>query len=148
MFPKLPGEDPQSGQYDFLVSLKTAARDHGQIFIYKCADTIALMWACERVTGCRYADLLSHYVWSKLGAEQNASIVCDVKEPRRPWRHVHHAPRSGTVGSDAPGGRHVSRPANPARVIHSRRPQTSGSGTRSLRTLGCWPIPDAGWCVP
>ena len=68
MYPKLPGEDPQSGQYDFLVSLKTATREHGQIFCYKCSDTIALMWACERATGWRYADLLSHHVWSQLGA--------------------------------------------------------------------------------
>ena len=46
---------------------------------------MALMWACERVTGCRYADLLSHHVWSKLGAEHNASIACDVQGAATPW---------------------------------------------------------------
>ncbi len=85
MYPKLPDEDPQSGQYDFLVSLKTAAREHGQIFCYKCSDTVALMWACERTTGWRYADLLGHHVWSQLGAEHDASIVCDAQGAATPF---------------------------------------------------------------
>ena len=59
MFPKLPGEDPQSGQYDFLVSLKTAARDHGQIFFYKCCrhgcPDVGLR-ASDRLPLCRPAE--------------------------------------------------------------------------------------------
>lgn len=85
LYPRLPDEDLQSGQYNFLLSLKVAARQHGMVYSYKCADTIALMWACERVTGRRYADLLSQYVWSKLGAENDASIVCDVKGAATPF---------------------------------------------------------------
>ncbi|NTV72567.1 MAG: serine hydrolase, partial [Azonexaceae bacterium] len=63
----------------------TAAREHGQIFCYKCSDTVALMWACERATGWRYADLLSHHVWSRLGAEHDASIVCDAQGAATPF---------------------------------------------------------------
>jgi len=84
MFRKLPGEDPDAGQYDFFVSLKEAIRKHGSIFSYKCSDTGVLAWACERVKDARFADLLSDLIWSKLGAEHDASTICDVQGAATP----------------------------------------------------------------
>ena len=77
MFRRLPGENPDTGQYDFFLSLSKAIREHGSAFSYKCSDTGVLAWACERVTGSRFADLLSGRIWSKLGAEHDASTICD-----------------------------------------------------------------------
>jgi CubicO group peptidase (beta-lactamase class C family) len=84
MFRKLPGEDPDAGQYDFFATLKDKVREHGAIFSYKCSDTGVLAWACERVTGVRFADLLSDRIWSRLGAEHDASTVCDVQGATTP----------------------------------------------------------------
>ena len=77
LFRKLPGECPSSGQYDFFLTLDKKCRDHGLVFSYKCSDTGVLAWACERATGRRFADLVSSHIWSKIGVEQDASIVCD-----------------------------------------------------------------------
>ena len=71
LFPKLPGEDPLEGQCSFFPKLKKA-REHGSMFYYKCVDTAVLGWVCERASKRRFADLVSDYIWSKLGAEQDA----------------------------------------------------------------------------
>ncbi|MFO7905973.1 MAG: serine hydrolase [Pirellulaceae bacterium] len=77
VFRKLPNEDVLAGQCSFIGTLRQS-RDHGSMFYYKCADTAVLAWACERVSGVRFADLISQYIWSKLGAEQDAYIICDI----------------------------------------------------------------------
>jgi CubicO group peptidase (beta-lactamase class C family) len=84
IFRKLPGEDPDAGQYEFFLSLNEATRDHGMIFSYKCCDTNVLAWVCERVTGSRYVDLVSTRIWSKLGPEHSASIICDAQGAATP----------------------------------------------------------------
>jgi CubicO group peptidase (beta-lactamase class C family) len=78
LLPRLP-DDQFASQYDFFPTLSSAKRDHGSIFCYKCSDACVLAWACERVTNERFSDLISTHVWSKLGAEHDASIVCDSK---------------------------------------------------------------------
>ncbi|MCR4412752.1 MAG: beta-lactamase family protein, partial [Thermoguttaceae bacterium] len=78
MFRRLPGENPNEGQYAFLPTLQRC-RPHGSIFYYKCSDTAVLAWACERVTGTRFSELVSKYIWSKLGAEHDGYTVCDVQ---------------------------------------------------------------------
>lgn len=77
---KLPDEPTECGMYHFLANdrdMKVQTRPHGACFYYKDSDTMALVWACERVTGTRFADLLSEVVWSGIGAEQDALITCD-----------------------------------------------------------------------
>jgi CubicO group peptidase (beta-lactamase class C family) len=79
-YPRLPDENRNEGQYTFFQTLRTSEnRSHGGIFYYKCCDTAVLVWACERVTGRGFADLLSDYVWSRLGAERDAVVVSDVE---------------------------------------------------------------------
>ncbi len=66
--------DPQD-TYAFLTTL-TGNGTVGQ-FQYCSANTDVLAWIIERVTGLRYPDALSKYLWSKLGADRDASITVD-----------------------------------------------------------------------
>jgi len=61
-----------------LYSRLVKVREHGSMFYYKCAATAVLAWVCERAAKRRFADLLSEFVWSKLGAERDAEFICDV----------------------------------------------------------------------
>ncbi|SDX23784.1 hypothetical protein SAMN04487912_10921 [Arthrobacter sp. cf158] len=46
-------------------------------FQYCSANTDVLAWIIERVTGLRYSDALSKYLWSKLDADRDATITVD-----------------------------------------------------------------------
>ncbi|MGJ3191958.1 serine hydrolase domain-containing protein [Paenarthrobacter sp. FR1] len=46
-------------------------------FQYCSANTDVLAWIIERVTGLRYSDALSKYLWSKLDAGRDATITVD-----------------------------------------------------------------------
>lgn len=70
-----PGQAPR-GLYPFLETLR-AEVPHGSRFLYRSADTDALGWACERASGSRMADLIADLIWSPMGAERDAEIVCD-----------------------------------------------------------------------
>lgn len=75
MYPRISGD--HFGQYDFLKSL---GRDeqlgpHGSTFCYKDSDTAVLAWACVKVTGTRFVDLMSDLIWSRLGTEHDGSII-------------------------------------------------------------------------
>ena len=77
---KMPGESTSSGQYDFMLTeedIKRRARRHGAYFYYKESDPQALAWACERVTQTRFSELISQLIWSRIGAEHDAYMVCD-----------------------------------------------------------------------
>lgn len=67
--------DPAS-TYEFLRDLK-ASGAHGQRFQYCSADTDALAWLIEAVTGERYADVFAARLWERLGCEQDATITVD-----------------------------------------------------------------------
>ena len=62
--------------YEFLRGLQ-ASGPHGQRFQYCSADTDALAWLVEAVTGERYADVLAARVWERLGCAQEATITVD-----------------------------------------------------------------------
>lgn len=65
-------------EYNFIPSLKAEdGRGHGEGMRYKESDPSVLVWAAEKVTGKRFADLLSERIWSKLGAEFDLDAVCD-----------------------------------------------------------------------
>jgi len=70
---RLPG-DPSS-DYEFLTTL----RGNGSVgeFQYCSANTDVLAWIIEKVSGLRYADALSRFLWAKLDADHDATITVD-----------------------------------------------------------------------
>ncbi|MGP9607017.1 serine hydrolase domain-containing protein [Glutamicibacter sp. AOP33-2CA-4] len=70
---KAPGP---TGMYPYLRTLvrKTA---HGGVFEYRSCETDMLGWICESAAKKPMATLLSELLWSKLGAESDATIGVD-----------------------------------------------------------------------
>ena len=99
--------------YAFLTTL----RGSGQVgrFQYCSANTDILGWIIERVTGLRYSEALSQRLWSRLGADRDATITVDRSGFGFPNAGVcttaRDLARVGRVvldGGAAPGGRVVS----------------------------------------
>ena len=59
--------------WEYVATLKRA-RTPGQVYDYTSVNTFILGWLAERITGKRYADLLSEKIWSRIGAESDALI--------------------------------------------------------------------------
>jgi CubicO group peptidase (beta-lactamase class C family) len=62
--------------YDYLLTLKQKA-PHGGPFEYRSAETDVLGWVCEAASGLRMPELMSQVLWSRLGAESDATIGVD-----------------------------------------------------------------------
>lgn len=62
--------------YEFMVASK---RDipPGTVFKYENGQTETLGWIIKRLTGKNLAELIQQYIWSKLGAEENACMHLD-----------------------------------------------------------------------
>jgi len=100
--------------YAFLTTLRGSGR-LGE-FQYSSANTDVLAWIIERATGQRYAEALSERLWSRLGADRDATITVDatgfgfanggVSATARDLARVGRAVLDGGV---APGGRIVPR---------------------------------------
>ncbi|WP_102143011.1 serine hydrolase domain-containing protein [Mycobacterium hubeiense] len=69
--PNLP-----STMYDFLLTLRQKS-PHGGPFEYRSCETDVLGWICEAAAGVRMPELMSHLLWSKLGAQNDATIGVD-----------------------------------------------------------------------
>lgn len=69
-------EDCPRSIYGLLMSIK-AERPHGEYFQYRSIDNDVLAWICERVGGAHLTELISTEIWSKLGAEHDASFTVD-----------------------------------------------------------------------
>ena len=69
-------EDSAANPYDFLKSL-TASRHapQGSVFSYSGVNTFILGWLVEALSGQPLQDVLSQTIWSKIGAEADASFV-------------------------------------------------------------------------
>lgn len=70
--------EPTAGQAvlthtEALLSM-TRKRPPGEVFEYSSANTNVLALVLERVTGQRFADLLSERIWSRMGAEGDAMV--------------------------------------------------------------------------
>lgn len=67
------------GPGSFYEYLHTVQKDyeHGQRFAYKTANTDVLAWVMRRATGKTLSALMSDYLWSKLGVEQDAYFTID-----------------------------------------------------------------------
>ncbi|GAB5467557.1 MAG: serine hydrolase [Rhodospirillales bacterium] len=73
--PQPPGRAGES-IYDFVLTL-TQDRPHGDSFSYRSVETVVLAWVLERASGLGLPDLFGQEIWSKLGAEQDASYTVD-----------------------------------------------------------------------
>jgi CubicO group peptidase (beta-lactamase class C family) len=62
--------------YDFLLTLRPES-PHGGPFKYRSCETDVLGWICEAASGLRMPELMSQLLWSKLGAENDATIGVD-----------------------------------------------------------------------
>lgn len=133
--------------YEFLTRL----RGGGPVgrFQYCSANTDVLAWIIERVTGMRYADALSLYLWSKLEADHDAVITVDAAGfgaanggVSCTARDLARVGRMMLDGGVAPGGRIVSESwvrsvfagGDPEAMDQSQMP--GGSYTRQWWCLG------------
>jgi len=75
----LPRPADYAGPQSFYAFLQTVQKlgAHGQGFMYKTINTDALGWVLRRISGQSLADMLSERIWSRLGCEQDASILVD-----------------------------------------------------------------------
>lgn len=76
LLPRPPEYQGAKSFYAFLQSVKKLG-NHGESFSYKTINTDTLGWVLRRVTGQSLAQLLSHRIWSCLGAENDAYITVD-----------------------------------------------------------------------
>lgn len=76
------GWAPRSGPdipwtlYDFLLTLRQKS-PHGGPFEYRSCETDVLGWICEIAGGRRMPDLMSDLLWSRIGAQTDATIGID-----------------------------------------------------------------------
>jgi CubicO group peptidase (beta-lactamase class C family) len=61
---------------DFLLTLRKKG-PHGGPFEYRSCESDVLGWVCEAAAGTPMPELMSSLLWSRLGAEQDASIAVD-----------------------------------------------------------------------
>ena len=69
-------EDAPDNPYDFVATL--SAKRHaepGKRFSYSGLNTFVLAWLVEKVTGLPFQDVFSREVWTRIGAESNASYI-------------------------------------------------------------------------
>jgi CubicO group peptidase (beta-lactamase class C family) len=69
-------ETSPDNPYTLLANLKVGRfAEQGTSFEYSGVNTFLLGWLVERVTGMPFQDALSREIWSRIGAENDASIV-------------------------------------------------------------------------
>jgi len=74
--PLEPGEAP-SDLRSYFLKMRQLDGAHGARFAYVSPNTDLLGWIIERITGKRYADLVSELLWQPIGATQSAYITVD-----------------------------------------------------------------------
>ena len=62
--------------YDYLPTIPKKGM-HGEGFTYKSVNTEVIGWVIARATGKRPHEVLSERIWSKMGADHDASIMID-----------------------------------------------------------------------
>lgn len=71
-------EETASDAHAYVASL-VARRPSGEAFEYSSVNTFVLRWLVERVTGERYAELLSRVLWPLMGAESDGLLVAPIR---------------------------------------------------------------------
>lgn len=74
--PAPPGYAGPRAAYDYLPTIPKQGA-HGEGFTYKSVNTEVVGWLIARATGKRPHEVLSERIWSKLGADHDASIMID-----------------------------------------------------------------------
>lgn len=70
------GPDAPATLHDFLLTLRRKS-PHGGPFEYRSCETDVLGWICEVGGGQRMPELMSELLWSRIGAERDATIGID-----------------------------------------------------------------------
>ncbi len=68
--------DLPATMYDYLITLRQKSI-HGGPFEYRSCETDVLGWVCEAASGLRMPELMSQLLWSRMGAQQDATIGVD-----------------------------------------------------------------------
>ena len=79
----LPAGEAPIDLRSFLAQQKPDGAKHGEVFHYVSTNTDVLGWVYERACDQAYADILSGYLWSPLGAEHDAYITVDARDAMR-----------------------------------------------------------------
>lgn len=74
--PKPDQYDGPENLYEFMLSSQ-ADKTPGTQFFYENGQTETLAWIVKRFTGKNMAELIQEHIWSKLGAEENATMTID-----------------------------------------------------------------------
>lgn len=72
-----PGRRYPATMWEHVMGLSVKEREHGSAFVYRSIETDVLAFAMEAATGRAFADLVSAFLWSRLGAEENACFTVD-----------------------------------------------------------------------
>jgi CubicO group peptidase (beta-lactamase class C family) len=70
------GPDAPATLHDFLLTLRQKS-PHGGPFEYRSCETDVLGWICEVAAGQRMPELMSELLWSRIGAQSDATIGVD-----------------------------------------------------------------------
>ncbi|WP_090420757.1 serine hydrolase domain-containing protein [Mycobacterium europaeum] len=73
--PKRKADGPAT-VHDFLLTLRQKS-PHGGPFEYRSCETDVLGWICEVAGGRRMTDLMSELLWTRIGAQSDATIGVD-----------------------------------------------------------------------
>jgi CubicO group peptidase (beta-lactamase class C family) len=79
----LPAGEAPVDLRSFLSQQKPDGAKHGELFHYVSTNTDVLGWVYERACDQPYADVLSEYLWTPLGAEHDAYITVDARDAMR-----------------------------------------------------------------
>jgi CubicO group peptidase (beta-lactamase class C family) len=89
----LPPGDAPIDLRSFLAQQRPDGNQHGEVFHYVSTNTDVLGWVYERACRQPYADILSQYLWTPLGAECDAYITVDARDAMRAAGGICVAPR-------------------------------------------------------
>ncbi|MBN8753194.1 MULTISPECIES: serine hydrolase domain-containing protein [Variovorax] len=76
LLPRPAGYAGAEGYRQFLQTVQGQGT-HGEAFAYRTVNTDVLGWLISRATGHPVAKVLSELIWSRIGAEQDASFALD-----------------------------------------------------------------------
>jgi CubicO group peptidase (beta-lactamase class C family) len=74
--PRPPGDTGAATAYEFLQGIAKQG-EHGEVFSYRSPNTDVVGWLIARATGQPADTMLRERIWSRLGAEGDASIALD-----------------------------------------------------------------------
>jgi CubicO group peptidase (beta-lactamase class C family) len=89
----LPPDEAPIDLRSFLAQQKPDGQKHGSLFHYVSTNTDVLGWVYERACDQPYADIVSDFLWTPLGAERDAYITVDSQDAMRAAGGVCVTPR-------------------------------------------------------